>query len=48
MENFLNNIEDKESFKEMVKSALNQQAFQHLEDLKKEMANEFLTAEEDQ
>ena len=48
MENFLNNIKDKEAFKETVKAALNQQAFVKLDDMKKEMANEFLTAEEDQ
>ena len=45
--NYLQNIQDKESFKEVLKQAMDQNAFERLEDMKKEMANDFLKGEEE-
>lgn len=48
MNNYLDNIEDKEAFQQSVKDRLDQVAFQRLDQLKTEMANEFLTSEEEE
>lgn len=40
--NYLNHIEDKEAFKETIKSALDKAAFTRLDDMKKNFAQEFL------
>ena len=47
MNNYLENIEDKEAFKDQIKQTLDAIAFDRIDDIKKEMANEFLTSEED-
>lgn len=46
MENFLQNIEDAEAFKQTVKDALDNTAMQEIENIKKEMAQDFLQGEE--
>lgn len=48
MNNYLQNIEDGEAFKEAIKQQLDVIAFERLEDIKQEMANEFLTNEDDE
>lgn len=40
--NYLNHIEDKETFKETIKAALDKVAFGRLNDMKKSIANDFL------
>ena len=45
--NYLQNIQDKESFKETLKQAMDQATFERLDDMKKEMANDFLKGEEE-
>lgn len=47
MENFLQNIEDTEAFKQSVKDALDQTAMQELDNLKREMSQDFLQGEDE-
>lgn len=47
MDNFLELVNDREKFKEEIKSKLDLSAFNKLDSIKKEMANEFLTSRED-
>jgi hypothetical protein len=44
---YLDNIEDKEAFKEAIKQQLDQIAFGHLNQMKQDLANDFLKGEED-
>ena len=46
MNNFLQHINDREKFKETVKMHLDKAAFSKLDNIKKEMATEFLTTED--
>lgn len=48
MDNYLDNIQDKEEFMQSVKDSMNQTAFETLERMKTELANDFLTREEEQ
>jgi len=45
---FLNSIEDKEQFAQDIKNAMDETAFEALADLKREMAKDFLTGENDE
>jgi hypothetical protein len=45
--NYLKNINDKEAFKETLKQSMDQNAFEKLDVLKKDMANDFLKGEEE-
>jgi len=47
MDNFLEYINDEEAFKQNIKDHLDKATFMELDDMKKEMANEFLTGEEE-
>ena len=46
--NFTNYIENEEDFKDLVKSEIRNRAFEKIEDMKKEMANEFLQDKEEE
>lgn len=47
MENYLDNIEDKDAFIQGIKDSLDQAAYVELEAIKKQMAQDFLTNEEE-
>jgi len=46
--NYSDYLEDKQDFTDFVKQKLNQNAFGELEKMKKDMANEFLSMNEDE
>ena len=48
MNNYLDNIDDKEQFTQTVKDALSAAAYSSLENMKHQMANDFLKNEEDE
>ena len=46
--NYLDFIDNEDDFKQSIKDSLGQAAFERIEDMKKEMANDFLTSEEEE
>ena len=44
--NYLDNIDDKEAFKEAIKQQLDQTAFGHLNQMKQDLAQDFLKSGE--
>jgi hypothetical protein len=45
--NYTEHLDNEEQFKDQVKLALNQQAFSAMQDLKQELANDFIQPQED-
>lgn len=46
MNEYTNELENAEAFKEMVKNQMDQEAFKQLDDLKQQMANDFIKQED--
>ena len=46
--NYLDFIDNEDDFKQAVKDGLGQIAFERIEDMKRQMANDFLTSEEEE
>lgn len=45
--NYTQNIEQEDKFKEQIKQSMNRNVYSAMDDMKKELANEFITPQED-